>query len=118
MVREPHTTPMTSALRQQLAVFSALDTENRGMYLHHIEIFLFIAEKGKVSYAEIEEWFDISNAAASRTLNSLSAFARHRQRAIGLVEIIRDPAEGRRYLAQLSTKGKQVYKLITSLSSS
>ena len=109
---------VTSTLRKQLAVFSALDTEDRGMYLHHMEVFLFVGEKGKVSYKDVENEFDISNAAASRTLTSLSVFARHRQRAIGVIEIIRDPVEGRRYLARLSTKGKQAYKLITSLSSS
>ena len=115
MVCEPHTTPMTSTLRQQLAVFSTLDPENRGMYLHHMEIFLYVAEKGRASYSEIEAEFNISNAAASRSLNAMSEFARHRKQATGLIEIIRDPAEGRRYLARPTAKGHQVYKLITSL---
>ena len=79
---------------------------------------MFVGEKGYASYLDIEEEFDISNAAASRTLNSLSASARHRQRAVGLVEIIRDPLEGRRYLVKLTEKGKQAYELITLLSSS
>ena len=108
----------TSVLRKQLAIFSTFDTEDRGMFLHHMEVFLFVGENEKVSYKDVEDEFNISNAAASRTLNSLSTFARHRQRAIGLIEIIRDPVEGRRYLARLSAKGKQAYKLITSLSSS
>ena len=106
---------MTSTLRQQLALFSTLDTERRGLYLHHMEIFLYVAEKGRASYAEIEQEFSISNAAASRSLNSMTTFARHRQSTSGLIEIIRDPAEGRRYLARLTAKGKQVYKLITDL---
>ena len=110
-----HYEPIT-VLRKQLALFSAFDPqEQRGMYLHHLEIFLFIGENGKVSYRDVEDEFGISNAAASRTINSLCTFARHRKKAIGLVEIIRDPMEGRRYLAQLSSKGKQAYKLITSL---
>ena len=107
-----------SVLRKQLAIFSTFDTEDRGMYLHHFEVFLFIAENEKVSYKDVEDEFNITNAAASRTLNSLSTFARHRQRAIGLIEIERCPNEGRRYLARLSTKGKRAYNLITSLSSS
>ena len=106
---------MTSALRQQLAIFSSLDPEDRGMYLHHMEIFLFIAEKGRASYADIEQEFNISNASASRSLNSMSEFARHRRQATGLIEIVRDPAEGRRYLARPTAKGHQIYKLITSL---
>ena len=114
-LRATHHHPVTSTLRQQLAVFSTLDPENRGMYLHHMEIFLFIAEKGRASYADIEQEFNISNAAASRSLNSMSEFARHRRQTTGLIEIMRDPAEGRRYLARLTAKGHQIYKLITSL---
>ncbi len=110
-----HHHPVTSSLRQQLAVFSALDPENRGMYLHHMEIFLFIAEKGRASYADIEQEFNISNAAASRSLNSISMFARHRNHQLGLIEIMRDPAEGRRYLARLTPKGKNIAKLIWEL---
>jgi len=41
------------------------------MYLHHMEIFLFIAEKGRASYAYIEQEFNICNASASRSLNSM-----------------------------------------------
>ena len=108
---------MTSTLRQQLAVFSTLDPENRGMYLHHMEIFLFIAEKGRASYADIEQEFNISNAAASRSLHSMGEFARHRRQATGLIEIIRDPAEGRRYLAKLTPKGKNIAKLIWDIGS-
>ena len=114
-MRATHHHPVTSTLRQQLAVFSTLDPENRGMYLHHMEIFLFIAEKGRASYADIEKEFSISNASASRSLNTISEFARHRKQAIGLISIFRDPSEGRRYAAKLTAKGEQVAKLLANI---
>ena len=45
----------------------------------------------------------------------MSSFARHRKSAMGLVEIIRDPEEGRRYRVRLTTKGQALMRSIEQL---
>ena len=106
---------MASTLRKQLCALSTCDPNDRQLFLHHMEIFLFIAEKGRATYADIEKEFSISNASASRSLNTISEFARHRRQAIGLISIFRDPSEGRRYAAKLTAKGEQVAKLLANI---
>ena len=83
--------------------------------MHHMEIFLFICEQGTVSYLDIEREFTMSNAGVSRSVNALTIFPQHRQTALGLVEIFRNPAEGRSYLVRPSTKGKKLFKLVSEI---
>jgi len=83
--------------------------------VHHMEIFLFIGEKGRATYADIEQEFHLSNAAASRSVNAMSSHARHRKIAFDLMRIDRDPGEGRRYLVRLTTKGQKLYEVITRM---
>ena len=85
------------------------------MYLHHMEMFLFVGEKGRATYAEIQEEFNTSNASVSRSICSMSEEANHRKLATGLVEKFPDPADGRRHMTRLTKKGEQIYKLISSL---
>nr|BAR33478.1 hypothetical protein [uncultured Mediterranean phage uvMED] len=87
------------------------------MPVHHCQILLLIASGGSagVTYGDIERRFRLSNAAASRTVNTLSEGARHRKSALGLVEIIRDPSEGRRYRVRLTAKGAAVVRSIEAL---
>jgi len=76
--------------------------------LHQIAMVLFIGEHGPggCTYAAIETRLGISNAAASRSVNSLSTSARHRKtEPMGLVEVFIDPEEGRRYRVRLTQKG-------------
>ena len=87
-----------------MAVFGALDPGR--LPLHHAQVFLFICQQEPVTYRQIEQAFDISNASASRIVNSLGENAKHRQECLGLVEVIIDPSEGRRYLVRLTKKGK------------
>ena len=86
-------------------------------YLHHLSILLTIAEAGPkgCTYADIEKRHCLSNAAASRSVNSLSGFARHRKNAMGLVEIFRCPDEGRRYRVRLTSKGQSLLRSIELL---
>ena len=101
-------------LEEALELFGALDPG--ALPLHHAQIFLFIAEMKSCTYRDIEERFNLSNASASRVVNSLSSNAKHRVTSLGLVDIYIDPGEGRRYRARLSKKGKYLLKNIQNLS--
>ena len=88
-----------------------------GMYVHHVQILITIKEAGPAgaTYADIEDRHGISNAAASRSVNALSDSARHRKTSMGLVEIRRDPDEGRRYVCVLTKKGEALMRSIEQL---
>ena len=88
-----------------------------GFYLHHLSLLLSIEEAGVtgLTYADIEARHGLSNAGASRSVNALSDHARHRQKAMGLVEIFRCPDEGRRYRVRLTAKGRSVMQSIKQL---
>ena len=92
-------------LDKALALFSALDPWR--MPLHHAQVLLYLVRENKpVTYREIEQAFGVSNANASRIVNSLSEESPHRKTCLGLVETIKDPAEGRRLMVRLTAKGK------------
>ena len=92
-------------LDKALALFSALDPWR--LPLHHAQVLLYLVRENKpVTYRQIEEEFGVSNASASRIVNSLSEESPHRKTCLGLVETIKDPAEGRRLMVRLTAKGK------------
>ncbi len=92
-----------------LSILEALFPKN--MYAHHIQVFLFIASKHSVTYREIEEKFETTNASASRTVHTLAENPpRHRKNCLKLVEIYIDPEEGRRYRVRANAAGKALYK--------
>ena len=88
-----------------------------GLYVHHLQILVTIREAGPAgcSYRTIEERHGLSNASASRSENALSDNARHRKTSMGLVEIRRDPNEGRRYVVVLTKKGEALMRSIEQL---
>ena len=86
--------------------------------LHQVALLLYVGEHGPggCTYAAIEARLGISNAAASRSVNSLSTSARHRKtEPMGLVEILIDPAEGRRYRVRLTKKGLNLMRALDQL---
>ena len=88
-----------------------------GLYVHHLQVLITIGEAGPAgcSYRTIEDRHGLSNAAASRTVNALSDNPRHRKNSYGLVEIRRDPFEGRRYVVVLTKKGEALMRSIERL---
>jgi len=102
-------------LANALQIASAVDPG--GLYVHHLQILLTIREAGPAgcTYAAIEERHGLSNAAASRSVNALSENARHRKTSMGLVEIRRDPDEGRRYVVVLTKTGEALMRSIEQL---
>ena len=92
-------------LDHALALFSALDPWR--LPLHHAQVLLYLVRENQpVTYRQIEQEFGVSNASASRIVNSLSSDSPHRKNCLGLVETVQDPAEGRRLLVRLTAKGK------------
>ena len=86
--------------------------------LHQIALVLYVGEHGPggCTYAAIEARLGISNAAASRSVNSLSTSARHRKtEPMGLVEVFIDPEEGRRYRVRLTKKGLTLMRALDQL---
>ena len=102
-----------SQLSRALAVFGALDPG--ALAFHHVQVLLLIAERGSCTYKEIEQELGFSNASVSRTIDSLAESSNHRRNNLGLVEKFIDPAEGRRYRARLTRKGKALLRTIETL---
>ena len=100
-------------LSRALAVFGALDPG--ALAFHHVQVLLLIAERGSVTYKEIEQELGFSNASVSRTIDTLAESSNHRRNNLGLVEKFIDPAEGRRYRARLTRKGKALIRTIETL---
>jgi DNA-binding MarR family transcriptional regulator len=97
-------------LASALAIFNALDPS--ALPLHHAQVLVFIAQKGACSYSEIEEEFSLSNASVSRICGALSDVSNRRKETLNLIEIFRDPTEGRRHRVRLNAKGKAVMRSI------
>ena len=103
-------------LRQLAGALDILGSLDPGVLpLHHTQVFLFISSKDSCTYKEIEQRFNLSNAAVSRICNALSSSARHRGNSLGLVEIFIDPKEGRRYRVRLSKKGKSMQQNLANI---
>lgn len=96
-----------------LEVLGALDPG--ALPLHHVQAFLFIAERGSCTYREIEQRFGISNASASRIVNSLGEHSGHRKAPLGLTCVFIDPGEGRRYRVKLTRKGEAVIRALKGI---
>jgi len=97
-------------LARALAIFNLLDPS--ALPLHHAQALVFIAQKGACTYAEIEAEFNLSNASVSRICGALSDTSNRRASTLNLIEIFRDPNEGRRHRVRLNAKGKAVMQTV------
>lgn len=100
-------------LESALAAFSVLNPTQ--FPIHHVEVFLFVARKGSCSYAEIEEALNLSNSTVSRTVHALGDTHRKGHPGQGLLELHRDPDEGRRYLVRLTARGKALVRQLEGI---
>ena len=100
-------------LESCLALLGSLEPGN--MPIHHARVLVWLAQRESATYKEIEEAAGLSNAAVSRTLNSLAEESPHRKNTLGLVEIYRDSKEGRRYRARLNQKGQAFVGAVAAL---
>ena len=85
------------------------------LHLHHCAVFLYVAERGSCTYREIEQRFGISNASASRIVNSLGEHSGHRKAPLGLIRVEIDALEGRRYRVRLAKKGEAVIRSLQNI---
>ena len=83
--------------------------------LHHCAALLYVAERGSCTYREIEQRFGISNASASRIVNSLGEHSGHRKAPLGLIRVEIDALEGRRYRVRLTKRGEAVIRSLKSI---
>jgi DNA-binding MarR family transcriptional regulator len=97
-------------LARSLAILNSLDPS--ALPLHHAQVLVFIAQKGACAYSEIEQEFNLSNASVSRICGALSDASNRRVSTLNLIEIFRDPTEGRRHRVRLNAKGKAVMRSI------
>ena len=102
-----------SRLEAALRVFGVLDPGK--LPLHHIQIFLLVAREGSCTYRFLEEELSLTNASVSRSVTGQTTEANHRKEPLGLLELYRDPAEGRRHRVRLTAKGKAVVKAIEAV---
>ena len=101
------------ALQKALTLFSVLDTTH--LPAHFIQVFLVIGERGWCRYEEIEEELGLSNSAVSRTVMALGKVNRKGDAGFDLVKLERDPAEGRRYVVALNSKGKALWRALVAV---
>lgn len=100
-------------LERALAAFSVLSPTQ--FPLHHAQIFLVVAAKGRCTYEELEEALNLSNSTVSRTVHSLGDKHRKGYDGYGLLEIFRDPDEGRRFMVRLTAKGKALVRQLEGI---
>jgi DNA-binding MarR family transcriptional regulator len=95
-------------LEGALAAFAVLSPTS--FPIHHAQVFLVVAARGHVTYQEIEEALNLTNSTVSRTVNALGETHRKGYPGLDLLEVYRDPEEGRRYLVRLTAKGKALLR--------
>ena len=100
-------------LEAALAAFSVL--EPTALPLHHVQVFLVVAQKEPILYDDIERTLGLSNASVSRTVNALSDVHRTGREGLRLLKVEKDPEERRRYLCSLSSRGRALLRQIKSL---
>ena len=100
-------------LGRALDLFAVLDPTH--LPAHFIQIFLIVARDGPCTFSHIENRLQLSNSAVSRTIQALGTVSRKGTQGFGLVTVERDPAEGRRYLAVLTSRGHALYRQIEAL---
>lgn len=78
------------------------------MPVHQARMLVYLATVPSCTYADLSERYNLSGASISRSLNTL-------ERKLEMVDIYRDPAEGRRYRVRLSRKGRALMDSLRGL---
>lgn len=100
-------------LERALAAFSVFSPTQ--FPLHHAQVFLVVASRGRCTYEDLEEALTLSNSTVSRTVHALGDTHRKGYSGHGLLESFRDPEEGRRFLVRLTPKGKALARQLEGL---
>lgn len=100
-------------LERALAAFAVLAPT--AFPLHHAQLFLVVAKDGPCSYRFLEEALNVSNGTVSRAVAALGTEHWRGYPGHGLLDVFRDPDEGRRFLVRLTAKGKALSRQIEGL---
>lgn len=100
-------------LGRALDLFAVLDPTH--LYIHFVQVFLVVAEDGPCTIEHITEKLSLSNSAVSRTVQALGETHRKGKPGFLLVTTERDPAEGRRYLVMLTSRGQAIKRQLAGL---
>lgn len=102
-------------LARGLRVFMAAADEPTHLYVHLVAAFLEIARRKRATFEEIAEAVGITPSSVSRVVAALGERHRTGRQGFGWVYTIRDPDEGRRFVALLTPKGEAIARLIGEL---
>lgn len=100
-------------LERALDAFRVLDPTH--FPVHFVQVFLVIAQRQPCTLSEIEQALNLSNSAVSRTVHALGQEHRKGRPGFDLVTLEKDPAEGRRFIALLTPKGKALKRQLDAL---
>lgn len=84
-------------------------------HLHHAQLYLEVARRGRCTFAELEEALNLTNGSVSRSVSALSKTNRLGQPGYWLFDTFKDPNEPRRYVVRLSAKGKALMRQLRDL---
>ena len=90
-----------------LTLFMKLDNTQE-VPLQAIAVFWYVATYQNCSKKDIEEYFEMSKASASRMTDYISRYHRLGKTGLGLVSKEQDPKDKRRTLLKLTRKGKDL----------
>ena len=100
-------------LAAALDLFAVLDPTH--LYAHHIAVFLVVARDGPCTIKHISDTLSLSTSAVSRTIQALGLINRKGDPGYDLVIVEKDPAEGRRFLVMLTSRGQAIARQIKNL---
>jgi len=83
--------------------------------LHHAQLFLVVARDGPCTFRHLEEALGVSNGTVSRSVAALGTEHWRGYPGFGLLEVSRDPAEGRRLLVRLTSKGRALVRQLQGI---
>ena len=94
-------------LLRVLTMFMKLDNSQH-VPLQAMVVFWFVATYQKCSKKDIEEYFGMSKASASRLTDYISRYHRLCKAGLGLISKESDPKDKRRTIIKLTRKGKDL----------
>ena len=94
-------------LLRVLTMFMKLDSSQE-VPLQAMAIFWYVATYQNCSKKDIEEYFKMSKASASRMTDYISRYHRLGKAGLGLISKEQDPKDKRRTLLKLTRKGKDL----------
>ena len=90
-----------------LTLFMKLDNTQK-VPLQAMAVFWYVATYQNCSKKDIEEYFEMSKASASRMTDYISRYHRLGKAGLGLITKKQDPKDKRRTLLKLTRKGKDL----------